>query len=112
MHGEQWDFQNNKKTMEYGEQLDFQNDEWTMVHSDHWIVTGWQYCLCVYRSTKVLLGSPSSWFYLVLHSPISHPSHNHTVKLIPFVTSLISLTLISLRLWSFTQNNCDFVYFL
>jgi hypothetical protein len=27
MHGEQWDFQNNKKTMEYGEQLDFQNDE-------------------------------------------------------------------------------------
>ena len=25
-HGEQWDFQNNEKTME---------------HSDHWIVTGW-----------------------------------------------------------------------
>ena len=25
-HGEQWDFQNNEKTME---------------HSDHWIMTGW-----------------------------------------------------------------------
>jgi hypothetical protein len=26
-HGEQWDFQNNEKTM--------------MEHSDHWIVTAW-----------------------------------------------------------------------
>ena len=27
-HGEQWDLQNNEKTME---------------HSDHWILTGWYY---------------------------------------------------------------------
>ena len=50
-HGEQWDFQNNEKTMEHsdhwivtgwhGEQWDFQNNEKTMEHSDHWIVTGW-----------------------------------------------------------------------
>jgi hypothetical protein len=48
-HGEQWDFQNNEKTMEHsdhwimtgwhGEQWDFQNNEKTMEHSDHWIVT-------------------------------------------------------------------------
>jgi hypothetical protein len=46
-HGEQWDFQNNEKTMEHsdnwimtgwhGEQWDFQNNEKTMEHSDHWI---------------------------------------------------------------------------
>jgi hypothetical protein len=73
-HGEQWDFQNNEKTMEhilitgswldgmensgifktmkrqwnilitgswldgiYGEQWDFQNNEKTMEHSDHWM---------------------------------------------------------------------------
>ena len=51
-HGEQWDFQNNEKTMEHsdhwimtgwrhGEQWDFQNNEKTMEHSDHWIMTGW-----------------------------------------------------------------------
>ena len=49
-HGEQWDFQNNEKTMEHsdhwimtewhGEQWDFQNNEKTMEHSDHWIMTG------------------------------------------------------------------------
>ena len=45
-HGEQWNFQNNEKTMEHsdhwitterhGEQWDFQNNEKTMEHSDHW----------------------------------------------------------------------------
>jgi hypothetical protein len=45
-HGEQWDFQNNKKTMTHsdhwiitgwhGEQWDFRNNEKTMEHSDHW----------------------------------------------------------------------------
>jgi hypothetical protein len=54
-HGEQWDFQNNEKTMEHsdhwimtgwhGEQWDFQNNEKTMEHSDHWIVTELHYCL-------------------------------------------------------------------
>jgi hypothetical protein len=50
-HGEQWDFQNNEKTMQHsdhwimtgwhGEQWDFQNNEKTMEHSDHWIRTAW-----------------------------------------------------------------------
>ena len=50
-HREQWDFQNNAKTMGHsvhwimtgwhGEQWDFRNNEKTMEHSDHWIMTGW-----------------------------------------------------------------------
>jgi hypothetical protein len=45
-YGEQWDSQNNEKTMEhsdhwivtgwYGEQWDSQSNEKTMEHSDHW----------------------------------------------------------------------------
>jgi hypothetical protein len=41
-HGKQWDFLNNKKTME---------------HSNHWIVTGWYYFLCevLYKASVVVL---------------------------------------------------------
>ena len=51
-HGEQWDFQNNEKTMEHsdhwimtemhGELWDSQNNEKTMEHSNRWIMTGRQ----------------------------------------------------------------------
>jgi hypothetical protein len=48
-HIEQWNFQNNKKTMKHSdhwimtgwhiEQWNFQNNKKTMKHSDHWIMT-------------------------------------------------------------------------
>ena len=46
-HGEQWDFENNEKTMEHsdhwimtgwhGEQWDFENNEKTMEYFNHWV---------------------------------------------------------------------------
>jgi hypothetical protein len=49
---EQWDFQNNRKTMEqshhwimtgwHGEQWDFRNNEKTMERFDHWMSGSWQ----------------------------------------------------------------------
>jgi hypothetical protein len=36
-HGEQWDFQNNEKTME---------------HSDHWIMTGWHGEQSIFKTMK------------------------------------------------------------
>jgi hypothetical protein len=57
-HGEQWDFQNNEKTME---------------HPDHWIVTGWDGEQLVFQNNEktLLEESEGNW-------KISFHSYNET----------------------------------
>ena len=63
-HEEQWDFQNNEKTMEHsdrwimtgwhGKPWNFQNNEKTMKHSDQCIVTGYHYSYCYRKALSSL----------------------------------------------------------